>query len=127
MKHPLYNFSIYQGADEIIPFSFYTGTLDNKIPKDLSGCTFIMTLKQAHNKPVVDVLTSENNRIELSKSTGDDGVEYFNTLHLKFPNTVTTSFIFPSVIYDLFKIDVNGAREVLLQGTIEIEKSVSYG
>ena len=127
MKHPLYNFSIYQGADEIIPFSFYTGTLDDKTPKDLSGCTFIMTLKQAHNKPVVDVLTSENNRIELSKSTGDDGVEYSNTLYLKFPNTVTTSFIFPSAIYDLFKIDVNGAREVLLQGTIEIEKSVSYG
>ena len=43
------------------------------------------------------------------------------------PNTVTTSFIFPSAIYDLFKIDVTGAREVLLQGTIEIEKSVSYG
>lgn len=127
MKHPLYNFSIYQGADEIIPFSFYTGTLDDKTPKDLSGCTFIMTLKQAHNKPVVDVLTSENNRIELSKSVGDDGEEYFNTLYLKFPNTVTTSFIFPSVIYDLFKIDVTGAREVLLQGTIEIEKSVSYG
>lgn len=127
MKHPLYNFSIYQGTDEIIPFSFYTGTLDDKTPKDLSGCTFIMTLKQAHNKPVVDVLTSENNRIELSKSVGDDGVEYSNTLYLKFPNTVTTSFIFPSAIYDLFKIDVNGAREVLLQGTIEIEKSVSYG
>ena len=59
MKYPLYNFSIYQGADEVVPFSFYTGGTDNKTPKDLSECTFIMTLKQNHNKPVVDILTSE--------------------------------------------------------------------
>jgi hypothetical protein len=127
MKHPLYNFSIYQGADEVVPFSFYTGSVDDKTPKDLSGCTFIMTLKQGHNKPVVDVLTSENNRIELSKTVGDDNTDCYNTLHLKFPNEVTTSFIFPSAIYDLFKIAADGTREILLQGTIEIEKSVSYG
>ena len=127
MKHPLYNFSIYQGADEVVPFSFYTGSIDDKTPKDLSGCTFIMTLKQNHNKPIVDVLTSENNRIELDKTMGDDNKEYYNTLYLKFPNEVTTSFIFPSAIYDLFKIAADGTREILLQGTIEIEKSVSYG
>lgn len=127
MKHPLYNFSIYQGADEVVPFSFYTGSVDNKIPKDLSGCTFIMTLKQSHSKPVVDILTSENNRIELGKTTGNDNKDCYNTLYLKFPNEVTTSFIFPSAIYDLFKIAADGTREILLQGTIEIEKSVSYG
>jgi hypothetical protein len=86
-----------------------------------------MTLKQNHNKPVVDVLTSENNRIELDKTVGDDNKEYYNTLYLKFPNKVTTQFVFPSVIYDLFKIAADGTREILLQGTIEIEKSVSYG
>lgn len=127
MKHPLYNFSIYQGADEIVPFSFYTGSVDEKIPKDLSECTFIMTLKQSHNKPVVDILTTENKRIELGKIIGDDEKEYYNTLYLKFPNEVTTSFVFPSAIYDLFKIAADGTREILLQGTIEIEKSVSYG
>lgn len=131
MKQPLYNFSIYQGADESFPFSFYTGEEDAETPVDLTGCTFVMTLRQSHNKPIVDSLTSENKRINVGIINSDGAFESTevapNTICIEFPHDVTTNFVFPSAVYDLFKIAEDGTRELLIQGTITVERSVSYG
>ena len=63
MKRPSYNFSVYQGADEMFPFAFYTEENSVETPVNLKDCTFLMTLRQSYNKPVVDILSSENGRI----------------------------------------------------------------
>lgn len=130
MKQPFYNFGIYQGADESFPFAFFTEENDIETSVDFSGCSFVMMLRQSHNKPVVDILTSDNKRILVG--TVVDGLfqETYkspNAILLKFPHDITSTFVFPSAIYDLFKINSEGTRELLLQGTISVEKSVCYG
>lgn len=130
MRYPVYNFSVYQGADEEFPFTFYSELDGVESPIDLSSCSFIMTLRQAYNKPVMDVLTSDNKRILIG--TIIDGVftetnNNANTALIKFPHEVTINFTFPSAVYDLFKINTEDNRELLLQGAITINKSVSYG
>ena len=130
MKQPSYNFSIYQGADEVFPLAFYTGEGNNETPVDLSGCSFIMTLRQAFNKPIVDILTTENERILVGVIDDGEFVESNvspNAITVNFPHEVTTQFVFPSAVYDLFKINPDESRELLLQGTISIDKSVCYG
>ena len=130
MKQPLYNFEIYQGADEQFPFAFYTDNNGDEVPVDLSSCSFIMTLRQALNKPIVDILTSDNGRIDIGTVTDNEFViteTRPNAIRLNFPHDVTTSFVFPSAVYDLFKIASNGTRELLLQGTVTVNKSVCYG
>ena len=129
MKRAVYNFSVYQGADEEFPFTFYTETDGIETPINLSDCSFIMTLRQSYNKPIVDVLTSDNGRIALG-IVNDGFIETDdnpNAISVKFPHEITSQFVFPSTVYDLFKISSNGHRELLLQGTIDIDKSVSYG
>lgn len=130
MKHPVYSFNIYQGADEEFPFTFCIENDGVEIPVNFSGCSFIMTLRQSLNKPVIDVLTSDNGRISLGVINDNTFTQTDinpNTILVKFPHELTSQFVFPTAIYDLFKIDSSGYREVLLQGTITIDKSVCYG
>lgn len=128
--HATYNFQIYQGADEQFPFAFYTDNNGNETSVNLSSCSFIMTLRQSFNKPIVDILTSDNGRIDIGTVTDDEFIiteTNPNAIRLNFPHDVTTSFVFPSAVYDLFKIAKNGTRELLLQGTVTVNKSVCYG
>ena len=130
MKRPSYNFSVYQGADEVFPFAFYTEENSVETPVNLKDCTFLMTLRQSYNKPVVDMLSSENGRIlvgTISDGSFEISSESPNAIAINFPHEVTIEYVFPSAIYDLFKINSNGDRELLLQGTIDIDKSVCYG
>lgn len=130
MQYPVFNFQLYQGADEFIPIAFYSDTEDAQIPFIITNNDFIMTLKTDKSSEVLDQLTVANGRIKLGivrDNLFEEANEQAFAIKLHFPHEVTTNLQYPAVVYDLFRINTDGIRELMLQGKITIEKSVSYG
>lgn len=130
MRYPIYNFDIYQGADEFIPIAFYSDVENEQVPYIITSNDFVMTLKTDKASEVLDQLTVANGRIKLGVIKDDlfeEASEQAFAIKLHFPHEVTANLQYPAVVYDLFRINTDGVRELMLQGKITIEKSVSYG
>lgn len=133
MRYPVYNFDIYQGADEFIPIAFYHDNEGKRNPYTITANSFLMTVKVDKSSEILDQLSSDktaDGRIKIgiiNENVFEEKTEAPFAIQVFFPHEVTSSFQYPTLVYDLFKIDKNGIREIMLHGKITVEKSVSYG
>lgn len=122
--YPTYDFCLWRGEDKELFFAFsYTDENGTRQPMMLDGCRFEMTLGLKHPKKVLDRLTSESGR--LVPGVLEDGVFTFankgaTALQVLFPHKVTAPLKEADAVYELFKIDPEGRREMLLAGKVAI-------
>lgn len=134
MKIPQCNLELYQGNDDI--FVLNVEDVDNegnKTPSNLSGYTFILKVRESPSKPVVLELSSENGYISCGTidingnfTEASNGVVPY-AIQLHFPHEGTEKLIASRYEYDLFGINLDGIREVLLKGELKVVRSIVYG
>lgn len=129
-SYPTYDFCIWRGEDKEFFFSFSnidsTGT---KAPLDLEGFDFSMTVGLKYPKKEYDKLTTQNGRLVIGvlEDNGFSPTEKGGTtLQVLFTHEATRKFPEGEAQYDLFKIDSEGKREVMLSGKISVHSGVSY-
>ena len=120
--YPTYDFCLWRGEDKELFFAFsYTQDDGAKLPMELDGCRFEMTLALKHTRKVLDRLTSEAGR--LVPGVLEDGVFTASStgatvLQALFPHEVTAQMEEADAVYELFRIDPEGKREMLLAGKV---------
>lgn len=105
---------IYQGSDKEVELIVKS---DGSTPDDLSGYTARMMIRQSiRDDTVLDELTTENGRIEITALSGK--------VVLKFPSSATEGYDFTRGVYDLEL--VSGAVVTrILQGEVEVDLEVT--
>lgn len=133
-----YNFRLYQGATETPTIAFYSHyeevtetdsdgnetTTINKTPINITDYSIEMTLKTSLGKKPVDYLSTDNGRIKKLNQLDDKPVN--NVIEIQFPADVTSTYQYPELIYDIYAIDNDKNKVVLLYGKITIIKGVSH-
>lgn len=137
MGYAQYNFDLFQGDTAKPIFSFYSITKDEdgkeiKTPVEVTGCSFLMTLKSKHDSIKADELSTENGRIQLGNSVeGGDFVpvenknDASNAIRLIFNHKNTTQYTNPNYLYELFRIK-DDEYELIMHGVINVTRSITY-
>ena len=122
--YPTYDFCLWRGEDKELFFAFsYTDNDGNRQPMALDGSRFTMTLSLKHTKKVLDRLTSEAGRLVPGVLDGGEfrpASEGATALQVLFPHEVTAALDEADAVYELFKIDPEGKREMLLSGKASV-------
>lgn len=132
MNSMTYNFELYQGNDDIYVLKFEeTDNDNNKVNANLSGYSFVLTVKDSVTSPSKVQLTSEDANIKLGvlDSSGNFSASSTNpyAIQIHFPHEITEKMLQPKYVYDLFGIKSNGIRELLLKGELRVSRGVTYG
>lgn len=128
--YPSYDFCLWRGEDKEFFFSFsYEDENGAKLPMELDGCTFVMTLGLKYSKQDIDKLSTENGRLVAGVLEGGEfspASEKATVLRVVFPHDATQKMPEGEAQFDLIKIDPEGRREVLLAGKVTVHGGVSY-
>lgn len=122
--YPTYDFCLWRGEDKELFFAFsYTDNDGNRQPMVLDGSRFTMTLSLKHTKKVLDRLTSEAGRLVPGVLEGGEFTATSTgatALKVIFPHEATAQMKEQDAVYELFKIDPEGKREMLLSGKASV-------
>lgn len=110
MTSAIYDFSIEQGTDLIIPIVLKDS---EKQTLNLEGYSVQMQLRPSlQSQTALDTLSTENERIELSPTEGK--------ITLNFPHEVTAEYPSGTYLYDIELVSSIGIISRFLKGTITV-------
>lgn len=132
MKTAVCNLELYQGNDDIYVLKFEDVDNDgNKTQSDLTGYYFFMAVKAEITGDALAELSTGNGCIRSGilneEGSFEDSEVKPYVIRLQFPHEFTETLQFPKYVYDLFGIKKDGTREVLMKGSLDVSRSVSYG
>ena len=132
MKTAVCNLELYQGNDDIYVLKFEdVDNEGNKSNSDLTGYYFFMAVKANIGEKALAELSTGNGCIRHGILDEDGNFEDSNdkpyAIRLQFPHEFTETLTFPKYMYDLFGIKSDGTREVLMKGSLDVARSISYG
>lgn len=128
----IYNFSIYQGNDDIYVLKIEDIDEEgNSVNANLQNYNFLLTIKDNPISDKIEALTTENNYIRLGIINSNGIFQSSETnpyaIKIHFPHELTEKLYAPKYAYDLFGVKEGNIREVLLKGDINVTRSISYG
>ena len=124
-----YNFKIYKGEDLEIPINFSTVENGINVPLDITSAQIKMTVRDYVTNNVVDELSTENGRIVKGQIVDGGFVlspGHESAILIDFGHEITESITYKQAVYDIFRVDPDAEREVLLVGRITVERGVTY-
>jgi hypothetical protein len=115
MTAPVYNITIDQGADFVLPLTYLN---PNQTPVNITGWSAEMMVRQTYsdNTPLVS-LSSQSNGITLGGTAG--------TITIDIPASQTEVLPPGVACYDIKLFDIYGDIQRLIQGSVTISAAVT--
>lgn len=120
-----YNIKIERGADWVRTFTIKNAT--TLVPFDLTGCMVRMHIREeVDSVATLDILTTENGRIELVNRDNPLGGVVLGGIKVMFPNAISTAYIWTDpAVYQLEIVYPSGTVERRLHGSVILSPEVT--
>lgn len=121
-KHKI---KIERGSDWERIFTWKNATTN--VPYDLTGCTVRMHIREeVDSVATLDILTTENGRIELVNRDNPLGGVVLGGIKIMFPNAISTAYIWTDpAVYQLEIVYPSGTVERRLHGSVILSPEVT--
>jgi hypothetical protein len=102
--------TIYKGSTFIKAIQWKTGS--PAVPVNLTDCTLRMQIRKTANDAVIlDTLTSENGKLEISNATE-------GKIKIKIAAAVSSAYTFERGVYDLEVVFIDGTVFRIIEGAV---------
>ncbi len=120
-----YDINIERGADWVRTFTLKNAT--TLVPFDLTGCMVRMHIREeVDSVATLDILTTENGRIELVNRDNPLGGVVLGGIKIMFPNAISTAYIWTDpAVYQLEIVYPSGTVERRLHGSVILSPEVT--
>ncbi len=120
-----YDINIERGADWVRTFTLKNAT--TLVPFDLTGCMVRMHIREeVDSVATLDILTTENGRIELVNRDNPLGGVVLGGIKVMFPNAISTAYIWTDpAVYQLEIVYPSGTVERRLHGSVILSPEVT--
>lgn len=120
-----YDINIERGADWVRIFTLQNAT--TLVPFDLTGCMVRMHIREeVDSVATLDILTTENGRIELVNRDNPLGGVVLGGIKIMFPNAISTAYIWTDpAVYQLEIVYPSGTVERRLHGSVILSPEVT--
>lgn len=120
-----YDINIERGADWVRTFTLKNAT--TLVPFDLTGCIVRMHIREeVDSVATLDILTTENGRIELVNRDNPLGGVVLGGVKVMFPNAISTAYIWTDpAVYQLEIVYPSGTVERRLHGSVILSPEVT--
>lgn len=109
-----HNFTMWRGATFRSHLTMYADDSET-VPRNLTGCSATLVVKDAPSGTVLFTLTSSGDGITLGGTAG--------TIDLYISASDTEGYAWTNAFYELFLIESNGDKDALLYGGLSIKSA----